>query len=129
MVKENELGAVSGFALYHFDQERERRAMDQLIQRRPQRGSDGKNCGWITQAVQHARWYARGFTELYCGVIVALLLVVASFSGIKFGMKQRAGNLVANPTFQVNGKPSLISWVTDTVLTKIVNDAPIGEKP
>jgi len=35
-------------------------------------------------------------------------------------------NLIQNPSFEVNGQPSLQTWVADTMLVKPVQDAPTG---
>ncbi len=64
-------------------------------------------------------------TKMMCSIVGGILLVLLS------SCRQNPvtpvplmGNLIENPTFQVHGQPSLQSWVYDSSLAKIVQDAP-----
>lgn len=59
-------------------------------------------------------------------MLVVLLLV--SCNQTPSGPNQPLNsNLIQNPTFEVNGKPSLQTWTADTMLAEIVRDAPSGD--
>ncbi len=61
------------------------------------------------------------------GLSVLLITLLSSCNKSSTGPTQSSGNLIENPTFEVNGKPSLSSWVCDTSLATIVQAAPTGD--
>ena len=53
------------------------------------------------------------------------LTVLLCHQGISFQIANTA-NLIQNSSFEMNGQPTLQSWAADTVLGKLVQDAPPG---
>lgn len=61
------------------------------------------------------------------GTSSLMLVVLCSCSQSPTAPSQSSSNLIENSTFEVNGKPSLQSWVCDTSLATIVNASPGGD--
>ncbi len=56
--------------------------------------------------------------------LITMLLSSCSHNPNSTEPSQTSGNLIPNPTFEINGKPSLEYWTVSTGLASIVQDAP-----
>ena len=66
--------------------------------------------------------------KIALGISISLILIMftTSCNDNSVSVNGIQQNLIQNSSFELNGQPTLSSWIVDTMWVKVVQDAPIG---